>query len=91
MVLLGKGKKVNLNKGFQEVVVNLNWASRGTDLDLGCLVELEDGRKGSVQALGNSFGSLKCRITLNILSSVWNRMAERTGHAVRQTRAAVPF
>lgn len=28
------------------------------DLDLGCLYELTDGRKGVVQALGNSFGSL---------------------------------
>lgn len=31
---------------------------RGIDLDLGCLFELADGRKGVVQALGNSFGSL---------------------------------
>jgi len=30
----------------------------GIDLDLGCLYELADGRKGVVQALGNSFGSL---------------------------------
>jgi len=28
------------------------------DLDLGCLYELANGRKGVVQALGNSFGSL---------------------------------
>jgi tellurite resistance protein TerA len=31
---------------------------RGVDLDLGCLYELADGRKGVVQALGKSFGSL---------------------------------
>ena len=31
---------------------------RGIDLDLGCLYEMTDGRKGVVQALGNSFGSL---------------------------------
>ncbi len=31
----------------------------GIDLDLGCLYELADGRKGVVQALGNSFGSLQ--------------------------------
>ncbi|OPC84845.1 hypothetical protein B4N89_06525 [Embleya scabrispora] len=49
--------------------VNLNWVQaapgRGmlkrlmgpTDLDLCCLWELADGRKGIVQALGNSFGS----------------------------------
>lgn len=30
----------------------------GVDLDLGCLYELSDGRKGVVQALGNAFGSL---------------------------------
>jgi tellurite resistance protein TerA len=30
----------------------------GIDLDLGCLVEMADGSKGVVQALGNSFGSL---------------------------------
>lgn len=30
----------------------------GIDLDLGCLYELSDGRKGVVQALGSQFGSL---------------------------------
>ncbi|MFJ4947086.1 TerD family protein [Streptomyces sp. NPDC088760] len=35
------------------------WAGRGeVDLDLCALYELTDGRKGVVQALGNSFGSL---------------------------------
>ncbi|WP_411348228.1 TerD family protein [Paenibacillus sp. WLX2291] len=33
-------------------------SSRGTDLDLGCLYELQDGSKGVVQALGNSFGRI---------------------------------
>jgi len=33
-------------------------APRGIDLDLGCLYELADGRKGVIQALGNAFGSL---------------------------------
>ncbi|MCI6086359.1 TerD family protein [Selenomonas sp.] len=32
--------------------------SGAIDLDLGCLFELKDGRKGAVQALGNAFGSL---------------------------------
>lgn len=51
---------------FGEIVVNLNW-SRGKksffgggsaiDLDLGCLLELTDGRKSVVQALGRLFGS----------------------------------
>ena len=59
--------------GLGEILVNLNWNSApaakgflasllsgnsGIDLDLGCLFELKDGRKGAVQALGNSFGSL---------------------------------
>lgn len=60
--------------GLGEILVNLNWNSKpvkqgffsslmggnkGIDLDLGCLFELKDGRKGTVQALGNCFGSLK--------------------------------
>src|SRR5215472_16716507 len=53
-----------------ELRVNLNWVSRpasgglfkrqagaAIDLDLGCLYELNDGRKGVVQALGNAFRS----------------------------------
>lgn len=58
--------------GLGEILVNLNWNARpakqgflsglfggtqGIDLDLGCLFELKDGRKGTVQALGNCFGS----------------------------------
>lgn len=60
-------------EGLGEILVNLNWNSKpvkqgffssllagnqGIDLDLGCLYELKDGRKGTVQALGNAFGSL---------------------------------
>ncbi|WOK33021.1 TerD family protein [Pseudomonas syringae] len=59
--------------GFGEMRVNLNWNRRNDtkgggffsmkkstaiDLDVGCLFELQDGFKGAVQALGNSFGSL---------------------------------
>lgn len=67
-VILQKGQKVNLSKGNGEILINLNWsqpekrgffrASKGIDLDLGCLFELQDGRKGCVQALGNTFGNL---------------------------------
>jgi len=32
--------------------------SKGIDLDLGCLYELADGKKGVIQALGNAFGAL---------------------------------
>ena len=58
---------------FGEIRINLNWnrgsAPRSTglfasfkkssavDLDIGCLFELQDGRKGAVQALGNTFGA----------------------------------
>lgn len=66
-VVLEKGQKINLSKGNGEILINLNWSqpaargwgfSEGIDLDLGCLYELWDGRKGTVQALGNAFGSL---------------------------------
>ena len=65
----------NQSSGLGEILVNLNWNSRpvkqgffsslmggakgGIDLDLGCLFELKNGRKGTVQALGNAFGSLQ--------------------------------
>lgn len=48
---------------FGEISINLNWsrargwfAGSAVDLDLGCLFELTDGRKGVVQALGRVFG-----------------------------------
>lgn len=65
--------KKGAQKGLGEILVNLNWNTKpakkglfgifsgggqGIDLDLGCLFELKDGRKGVVQALGNAFGSL---------------------------------
>lgn len=74
-ISLQKGQKVNLTKkaagGLGEILVNLNWntgkkgflsgllGGGGIDLDLGCLYELKNGRKGAVQALGNAFGSLQ--------------------------------
>lgn len=72
-VSLSKGQKVSLkkeaDKQLGEILINLNWnakpAKRGLfssstaiDLDLGCLYELKDGKKGAVQALGNAFGSV---------------------------------
>jgi len=72
-IVLQKGQKINLNKGGAsqgEILVNLNWSqptsrggffslkSQNIDLDLGCLYELANGKKGCVQALGNAFGSL---------------------------------
>ena len=70
-VELKKGQKVNLVKkgpSIGEILINLNWqqppkrlffAQRSIDLDLGCLFELQDGRKGTVQALGKAFGRLE--------------------------------
>lgn len=65
-----KGDSINLKKsaaGLGEVLINLNWNQRqggglfgrkgGIDLDLACLYELKDGRKGVVQALGKAFGN----------------------------------
>ena len=70
-----KTPSISLEKkaqGFGEIAINLNWnqggggkgffgrlTSRKVDLDLGCLFKLRDGRAGAVQALGDSFGSLK--------------------------------
>ncbi len=60
------------DKPLGEILINLNWSQpsarkilgltlpqQSIDLDLGCLYEMKDGQKGCVQALGNSFGSLK--------------------------------
>ncbi len=70
-VELKKGQKVNLVKkgaSIGEILINLNWdqpkkkflfTPKPIDLDLGCLFELKDGRKGAVQALGRAFGSLQ--------------------------------
>ena len=70
-VELKKGQKVNLVKkgpSIGEILINLNWdqpkkrlffSPQPIDLDLGCLYELQDGRKGTVQALGKAFGNLK--------------------------------
>lgn len=68
-VELKKGQKVNLKKKVPigEILINLNWdqpkkrflfAPKPIDLDLGCLYELKNGRKGTVQAMGNAFGHL---------------------------------
>jgi tellurite resistance protein TerA len=63
-----RGQSVSLEKrgaSFGQIAINLNWTrgKRGffgggaVDLDLGCLLELTDGRKSVVQALGRMFGS----------------------------------
>lgn len=61
------------NNKLGEILINLNWnqqaqpkggmlsslfgGNKGVDLDLGCLLEMSNGNKGVVQALGNAFGS----------------------------------
>lgn len=62
----------NTGKPLGEILINLNWSQppakkilgltlpqQSIDLDLGCLYEMKNGRKGCVQALGNAFGSLR--------------------------------
>lgn len=64
-------KTVSLKKSdgkFGKIRVNLNWNQKkksgglfglgktGIDLDLGAFVELSDGARGVIQALGNTFG-----------------------------------
>ena len=69
-ITLEKRKPISLQKpggAFGEIIVNLNWsraqpgffgiAKKAIDLDLGCMVELQNGRKALVQALGNAFGN----------------------------------
>ena len=71
-VELSKGQKVSLSKGAAsgEIVINLNWTqgipkkglfgikkTQSIDLDLGAFVELTDGTKYVIQALGNAFGN----------------------------------
>jgi tellurite resistance protein TerA len=63
------GQSVSLEKrgaSFGEILINLNWTrgrkgffggGNAIDLDLGCLLELTDGRKSVVQALGRMFGN----------------------------------
>ena len=66
-ISLTKESGLSLAKGDSysgELCINLNWnqpqtpGAPGIDLDLCCLFQLQDNRCGSVQALGNYFGSL---------------------------------
>ncbi|MBR1554816.1 MAG: TerD family protein [Oscillospiraceae bacterium] len=62
----------NTGKPLGEILINLNWSQppakkilgltlpqQSIDLDLGCLYEMKNGKKGCVQALGNAFGNLQ--------------------------------
>jgi tellurite resistance protein TerA len=66
-ITLEKAAPVSLEKSggqFGQIAVNLRWATAGgffskaIDLDLGAMVELQDGHKTVVQALGRNFGDL---------------------------------
>ncbi len=88
---LEKRKPISLEKptqGFEEININLNWTSGaqkrgffggskgGIDLDLGCMLELADGQKTVVQALGGNFGDLNRPPFVKLLGD------DRTGAAV---------
>jgi tellurite resistance protein TerA len=67
----GQKRTISLDKGggaVQPIHINLNWDRQAkkrffggggpeADLDLGCMFELADGRKGVIQALGGNFGN----------------------------------
>jgi len=60
--------KIHINLNWDQATVAskkglfgslLGGKQSGIDLDLGCMVELKDGSKGIIQALGKNFGSLE--------------------------------
>ncbi len=66
-ITLEKAKPISLEKAggkFGQIVVNLKWTkgggilSKAIDLDLGAMIELQNGFKTVVQALGGRFGDL---------------------------------
>ena len=88
-ITLEKRKPISLQKpggAFGEIVVNLNWSraqpgffgamKKAIDLDLGCMIELQNGRKALVQALGNAFGNYSEAPFARLLAD------DRTGGAV---------
>lgn len=77
--------------GFGDIVVTLTWSHgrRGyysedapIDLDLGCLVEMQDGRKTAVQALGGMLGTREAPPFVELSSD------DRTGEAGETLRIA---
>ena len=88
-ITLEKRKPISLQKpggAFGEIVVNLNWsraqpgffgmAKNAIDLDLGCMIELQNGGKALVQALGNAYGNYAEAPFARLLAD------DRTGAAV---------
>ena len=67
--------------------------SGGIDLDVGCLYELQNGRKGAVQALGNAFGEFADEPFIQLMGDdrtgaasdgEWLRINGKQWHAVRR-------
>ena len=54
---IAKPKQGLLNKLLQKKAPNLV-QPKGVDLDIGCLYEMENGRRGAIQAFGDMYGSL---------------------------------
>ena len=55
--LQGKNGRMHANKqGFFKAIFS---NEKPIDLDLGCLYEMKDGKKGCIQALGKHFGSME--------------------------------
>lgn len=84
-----KNSSISLEKraeGFGEIKVNLKWTKntkgggffsrkKETDLDVGCLFEMQDGEKSAVQALGNRFGSFNTDPYIHLMGD------DRTGES----------
>lgn len=102
-VELRKGQKINLAKtgsSMGEIVINLTWSQprRGLfssaqpiDLDLACMYELTDGRKGIVQALGNTFGSLNAVPYIRLDGDDRGNAAETNGEVLRINGSAIQY
>lgn len=56
LINLNWNQKIVEPKGFFQKLFGAEPTSQSIDLDLGCLYELKNGRKGCIQALGKSFG-----------------------------------
>ncbi len=52
-----KGSEQKKSGGLFSRLLGSSSSGGAVDLDLGCLFELRDGKKGAIQALGNSFGA----------------------------------
>jgi len=53
---------LKLKKGFLDKILRKQKSqskSQGIDLDIGCLYELQNGKRGAIQAFGENYGSLK--------------------------------